>query len=113
MTRDALLQALQSLPDSASLTLSVRDLRTALDGPGGADLTVQEVARRFKRAPSTIRGWLERGILRGFRFRHREWRVSPAALAEFEQAERAGRPHKPRSQRGVTNLSAWREEGAA
>lgn len=113
MTRDTLLQALQSLPDEASLTLSVRDLRAALDGPSGADLTVPELAQRFGRAHSTIRSWLEAGVLRGYRLRGREWRVPLAAIAEFEQREREGRPRKPTSQRGVTNLGAWRGEKSA
>ena len=109
MTRDTLLQALQSLPDEASLTLSVRDLRAALAGSSAADLTVPELAERFSRAASTVRSWLERGIMRGYRLRGREWRIPLAAVAEFEQREREGRPRKPTPQRGVTRLDAWRE----
>ena len=113
MTRDTLLQALQTLPDEASLTLTVRDLKAALDGPSGADLTVPELAKRFGRAASTIRSWLESGALRGYKLRGREWRVSAAAIAEFQVVEREGRPRKPTSQRGVTRLDAWRDEKTA
>lgn len=54
-----------------------------------ADLTVAEVARRFGRAPATVRGWCEEGRLPGaYRFRGKEWRVPQSALEAFEAGER-------------------------
>jgi excisionase family DNA binding protein len=56
------------------------------DLPG--DLTVYEVAEHFRRAPSTIRGWLYQGNLRGYKLNGRDWRVPRSAIAEFEQRQR-------------------------
>ena len=78
-----------------------------------ADLTCAELAQRFGRAISTIRGWCERGLLVGaYRFRGtREWRIPPAALSAFEAVERArgrdGLAASLRTGRPV-DLSAWR-----
>jgi helix-turn-helix protein len=53
------------------------------------DLTVAQVAARFGRAESTVRGWILRGTLTGaYRFQGRELRVPPAALALFEANQR-------------------------
>lgn len=85
--------------------------------PKGADLTVQEVATRFGRDPSTVRLWISQGRFSGaYRFQGREWRIPPAALAAFEEMERLRAPASvPRPQGGpdgqrsrVVGLSAWR-----
>lgn len=79
-----------------------------------ADLTVADLAKRFGRQTSTLRGWLERGLFPGaYKFMGgREWRVPPAALAEFEAKQRVGevrRPGSPRRERSdPVDLSAWR-----
>jgi hypothetical protein len=58
---------------------------------GSPDLTVTQVAERFGRAPSTVRGWVGRGLLVGaYRFQGREIRVPVAALAAFEASQRPG-----------------------
>lgn len=54
------------------------------------DLTVDEVAAHFRRSPSTVRGWLGRSELRGYKINHRDWRVPRPALAEYEEAQRNG-----------------------
>lgn len=111
--RDRLHQMAELMPPGSSVSITREDLLEALAGSGAADLTVGQVAARFGRALSTVRSWLEQGLLRGYRLRGREWRIPLAAVAEFEQREREGRPRKPTSQRGVTRLDAWRGEGAA
>ena len=76
----------------------------------GDELTVDLVAVRLRRAPSTVRGWCEAGELPGaYRLRGREWRIPARALDAFLTAER-----KTRARRGVArgpvedDLSAWR-----
>jgi excisionase family DNA binding protein len=68
------------------------------------DLTVHEVAEHFRRAPSTIRGWLFRGDLRGYKLNGRDWRVPRLALAEYEQRQRE--PRRDASE--DVDLSSWR-----
>jgi helix-turn-helix protein len=79
-----------------------------------ADATVADLATRFGRSPSTVRGWLDRGLIPGaYRFQRREWRVPAAALAAFEAAQRPGqggsRIGAPSAPRGAqVDLGAWR-----
>jgi excisionase family DNA binding protein len=68
------------------------------------DLTVDEVAEHFRRAPSTIRGWLVRGDLRGYKLNGRDWRVPRSALAEYEQRQREPRQDTSDD----VDLSSWR-----
>jgi hypothetical protein len=82
-------------------------------GPPPVDLTVADLAARFGRSPSTVRGWLERGMIAGaYRFQGREWRVPAASLVTFEADQRS--PRTPRMisgtdhRRGTVDLSAWR-----
>jgi hypothetical protein len=84
-----------------------------------ADFTVAELAARFGRKPSTVRGWLDRELIPGaYRFHGREWRVPAAALAAFEARQRPdGEPAtiiSPRATRTPTvDLSAWRSASYA
>ena len=101
----------ESLPDGASATLGKEFLLAATEASccTAGDLTVRDVATHCGRAPSTVRSWLEQGVLRGYRFRSREWRITQAALAEFEEAERTGSQLARRSNgNGSNDLGAWR-----
>lgn len=111
MTLADLRRALELLPEGSALTLPREVLLEALGEVGGTtdagDLTVAQVAERFGRCESTVRSWLTAGLLRGYRLRGREWRIPAAALAEFEQAERAGRGAEAGAG-GSADLGAWR-----
>ncbi|MBA3497088.1 MAG: helix-turn-helix domain-containing protein [Gemmatimonadales bacterium] len=82
----------------------------------GADVTIADLATRFGRSPSTVRGWLEHGRFPGaYRFRSREWRIPPAGLDAFEKQERSraqagSEPTRPARSRPA-DLSAWRRAG--
>jgi excisionase family DNA binding protein len=84
-----------------------------------ADLTVAQLAARFGRKPSTVRGWLDRGLIPGaYRFQGREWRVPAAALAAFEARQRPENASvpivAPRAPRGrPVDLGAWRSASYA
>ncbi|MGH7537598.1 MAG: hypothetical protein ACREMF_03105, partial [Gemmatimonadales bacterium] len=56
------------------------------------DLTIEDVAAQFGRRPSTVRGWLERNLLRGYR-------LNGKALSRVERAMRRG--ESPRSPSAV------------
>ncbi len=77
-----------------------------------ADFTVADLAVRFGRKPSTVRGWCELGRLPGaYRMHGREWRIPVAALAAFEAEARRPKTaseshHRPSGQ--TTDLGAWR-----
>jgi Helix-turn-helix domain len=84
-----------------------------------ADLTVAQLAARFGRKPSTVRGWLDRQLIPGaYRFQGREWRVPAASLAAFEESQRLGvisqspSPSRGPRQRPV-DLGAWRRASLA
>jgi excisionase family DNA binding protein len=90
--RETILELLSAIPRTASQV----------------DLTVEEVARRFGRSPSTVRGWLASGDLAGYRLRRREWRVPPDALDAFQQRERQ-RPNPEAGARPLQgSLGDWR-----
>ena len=68
------------------------------------DLTVEEVGEHFRRAPSTVRGWLARGELRGYKLNRRDWRIPPSAIGEYEQRQWEPDSSPPEE----IDLSAWR-----
>lgn len=90
---DRLWKLLDGKPDEASVTLPVTTLREWMDetGPGGfePDLTTQEVADLLGRSPARVRAWIRDGLLRGYRFHNREWRVPRSDLEEFCERQRS------------------------
>ena len=50
-------------------------------------LTVKEAAARLKVTEKTIKTWLGKGQLKGYKA-GRQWRITPAAIREFLQANR-------------------------
>lgn len=117
--------ALQRLREAAELLPEGKQCRAhaegAPSGPGGAPrpngrlpgglcgLTIGEVAHRYGRAASTVRGWISAGSLPGaYKLRRREWRVPQAALAEFEDAERHARVRHASRQGKNGALGDWR-----
>jgi excisionase family DNA binding protein len=72
------------------------------------DLTVEQVAERLGRSPSTVRNWLGEQRLPGaYRLRGREWRIPPAALTAFLQREAEGKTAGLQGQKPA-DLSDWR-----
>jgi excisionase family DNA binding protein len=59
--------------------------RPADDEP---DLTVAQVAKRFGRQGSTVRGWIAARKLSAYRFEGHELRITRASLAAFEASQR-------------------------
>jgi hypothetical protein len=106
---ERLRQAAELLPAGAAVTLSREALLDALGTvptPGTAeptaDLTVAELAARFHRAPSTLRGWLETGRFEGaYKLNGRDWRIPSASVAGFLAQQRRGRDK--------ADLGAWRK----
>ena len=111
---DRLAEILRGMPDEASVTLPVIWLRNQIESGSHedriADLTVVEVGEELDRSPSTVRGWLGSGVLRGNRLRGREWRVPPDALAEFIAREREGTTRATLSSERDVDLGAWRSD---
>lgn len=78
-------------------------------GTSRRDLTVIEAAEHFGRSPSTIRSWIGQGHMRAYKLRGRQLRITAAAVAEFEENERAGkRAAKVSPHSKVAHLGAWR-----
>ena len=71
------------------------------------DLTVEQVATQTNRAPSTIRGWLIDGDLRGYKLNERDWRITQVALREYLD-ERESKPEQPAHEGQPVDISAWR-----
>ena len=71
-----------------------------------ADYTVAQVAEMFDRKSQTIRDWIKKGRLRGYLFNGREYRITAAALREFQEKQRNGASHVDRGEE--VDLGAWR-----
>jgi len=71
------------------------------------DFTVAQVAEMFDRTSQTIRDWIKSGQLRGYLLNNREYRVTRAALEEYQEGQRNGSP--PADRAGEADLGAWRE----
>jgi len=104
LPRDALLGVLEG---------TAEDGATATGGRGSpavtVDLTVTDLAQRFRRHPSTIRQWLESGRLEGYKLLGREWRVPLTAVAAFQDQQRHGLERGGSPARGVPSLMDWRK----
>lgn len=117
---DRILRLAKALPsDKASVTLTRADLIALLeDSPDESesitrDLTVAEVAAEVGRAPSTIRGWLIAGRLRGYNLNGKSWRIPRSALHEYldgqgRQAATSVRIEEDEDDEEV-DISAWRK----
>jgi len=94
MSENTLRHVLTSLPPDA--LLPVRWLLDQLNGDASepvstapADFTVAQLAERFHRSPSTIRGWCEAGRFTGaYRLNGRDWRVPDGAVVAFLEAQK-------------------------
>lgn len=110
--QERLLALAAALPAGGAVTLTRADLVALVeDGaevvPGTtSDLTVEEVAAELHRAPSTVRGWLIAGELKGFKLNRKSWRIPRAALRAYLDAQAA--PPQPPTDPGKVDVSAWR-----
>ncbi len=94
---DRLMRMIDGMPDGALTTLPVEALKGWLsENRSGLDhdLTVEEVAKFFDRSPSTIRAWIRAGRLEAYHFRGNEYRITHAALEEFQEQERNGSQYR-------------------
>lgn len=74
----------------------------ARTGAPAVDLNVADLALLFKKRPSTVRAWIERGDFPGaYKLNGKEWRVPAAAVEAFQKAQQS------LGDEGE-NLSAWR-----
>lgn len=72
------------------------------------DLKVEEVAAHFKRSPTTVRAWLDAGLIPGaYKLRGRSWRVPVQGLKAMSSGAHRTIPTGPQST-PVTLLDAWR-----
>jgi helix-turn-helix protein len=105
----------EALPAGAAVPVPREWLLELLDAQGtpavvgtSADPTVEEIATRYGRALSTIRGWCEAGRFPGaYKLHDREWRIPAAALEAFDAQQRRG--DRASGRRGsCVSLSDWR-----
>jgi hypothetical protein len=106
----------EALPAGAAVPVPREWLLELLAGQGSAasanppaDPTVEEIAARYGRAQSTIRGWCEAGRFPGaYKLHDREWRIPAAALEAFDTAARKREVPAGRRGRPVASLGDWR-----
>lgn len=113
---DRLRRMAESVPPGGSVTIPRDWLVAELDQAPAAepqgDLTVAEAGKILGRAASTVRVWCHGELIPGaYLYRNREYRIPPAALAAFQEAERT----RKRGERNTppagqpANLGAWRD----
>ncbi len=80
------------------------------DMPSVVDLSVTEVAARFRKGPSTVRGWCKSGELAGAYLLHgREWRIPLTAIDALQRAQASKHATLTTSKPvQVADLGAWR-----
>ncbi len=106
-------QLASALPsDDAAVSFTRADLLALLEEDGTPatptrDLTVEEVAEETGRAPSTVRGWLISGALRGFKLNNRDWRIPRPALRDYLTAQTD--TSDPSLETGEVDITAWRK----
>lgn len=115
-----LLALADALPEGAGVTLDATGLRRLAgveqqeETRGAAllvDLTTEDVGAQLGRSPSTIRAWCASGRIPGaYRLHAREWRVPPASLRRYLDAQADGAPKTegPPPSRTV-DLGGWRK----
>ena len=107
----------EALPEGAAIVLSATALQGLLspntdrDAEDPHDMTVKEVAEHLHRSPQTIRRMIRAGELDAYTFRNREYRITPASLAEFLQRGRDGEDDVPIATLTSrdASLGAWRK----
>ncbi len=105
--------ALAALPDDA--LVSVGWVRTQLDAEeneaAGREvlLTVRQVAERYERSESTVRGWCASGELSGaFKLHRAAWRIPESALEDFDVRQQLGSRSRALGRAESTDLAKWR-----
>jgi hypothetical protein len=118
--REHLRALAEALPAGAAVSvprewlLELLDVANALQTSAlpPADLTVADLAARFGRGTSTVRGWLERGFFEGaYKLNSKDWRVPQAAVEAFQERQRGGKQSEGSGlgDRPVGCLGDWRK----
>src|SRR5690625_62740 len=80
--------------------------------PIGRDLTLAEVGELYNRRPNTVRDWIKSKGLRAYLDATGQYRVTPAALEEWQEAQRKAKaaPKKKTTETAApVDLGAWRQ----
>ena len=100
----SLLRVLADLLPADPSTGIVPESSTAVQ----ADLTVVQVAHLFDRKPQTVRSWIKDGRLTAYKLHRREYRVTRAAIEEFQKQARQGAAQASGPSTSI-DLSSWRK----
>jgi len=112
---------LEAAPEGTTLSAEavldlLRQLGAAADHeavePIEPDMTLAEVGELYGRRPNTVRDWVKHKGLRAYLDASGQYRVTPAALKEWQEAQRREK-EKPKA-RATTkpepvDLGAWRK----
>lgn len=118
--RRRLREMVAGLPEGASVTLPVGEIRELLDEEPEserenrlADLTIEEIAEEFDRSESAVRAWCQQGRIPGaYKLRGREWRIPVDGVRAFQEAEANGGGAPARATAGPNgddDLGSWRD----
>ena len=123
--RDVLRQLAEGLPPGTAIPVLREWLLELLDTPRQApavdgDFTAAQVAERFRRKPSTVRGWCAEGRFpNAYHLNDREWKIPLADVVAYEDRQRPRQGvmpptcPQPRRRKGQGPLSAHRDVEAA
>lgn len=83
-------------------------------GPIGRDLTLAEVGELYGRRPNTVREWVKSRGLRAYLDATGQYRITPAALEEWQEAQKRGGGEALEPKPGTAvNLGRWRTKRKA
>lgn len=110
MLANELSKILADLPDNALLPVGWVRARLAAPVPDEAigDLSCAEIGVLLHRKPGTVRGWLFRKELVGYRLNNRDWRVTRAELRRYLDAQ--GGAGSPIDGASSVDLGSWRNK---
>ncbi len=110
----ALRAIVEDTPPDGTVTVPVTWLQDLLDAQGDSSemrlLTLEEAAELVGRSVSTVRTWLNKGQLEGFKLNGRSWRIREGAFQAFIEHQESGEP-EPSTIRSSSSgdLGAWRK----
>ena len=110
MSATDLSKLIANLPDDALVPVGWVRARLAAPLPEETvgDLSCADIGKVLDRKPGTVRAWLFRGELKGYRLNGKDWRCTRAELRRYLDAQGGAGSHV--GEKSPVNIGSWREK---